>query len=74
MESKSSVFSGLCIEADWQLGCGRGLWTIIAEYLGSGCCDHGDQAEAGIERGSQAEYLFDYRVSTPHSQTTQLMF
>jgi hypothetical protein len=50
-----------------QLGCCRGLWSAVDEYLGSGCGDVGYQADAGIERGSEAEYLFDYRVSLTRS-------
>lgn len=35
----------------------------LLEHFDSGCGDYGDQAEAGIERGSEKEYLLDYRVS-----------
>jgi hypothetical protein len=40
------------------------LWAAIVEYFGCGCGDDGDQAEAGAERGSEEEYILDYRVSS----------
>lgn len=53
-----------------QLGGCRGLWSAVDEYLGSGCGDIGYQADAGFERRSEAEYLFDDRVS--HTRSTEL--
>jgi len=36
------------------------MWAAIVEYFGRGCCDDGDQAQAGVERGSEEEYILDY--------------